>query len=188
MHASEANWISIETYLDQLGIRPGKLKAGYCLYLSPYPEERTLSFIEKTSSKTSGWILETAMKVVHWLILYSKWIRITIFPLQSGRYPLWAGLHFSFISRIFPSWILPKRNPPKSPSLKPNRRATTTFFFHSPSRIWKSEYPQEGFRRPRFFKPNDIQISQYTNIYLLTIIFIHIYPYLDINAVTESHF
>ncbi|MBD3631281.1 toprim domain-containing protein [Cyclobacterium sp.] len=44
MNAKEANKISIVTYLDQIGIRPSKVKAGYCFYLSPYREEKTPSF------------------------------------------------------------------------------------------------------------------------------------------------
>ncbi|WP_163380211.1 toprim domain-containing protein [Cyclobacterium sp. SYSU L10401] len=44
MNAKEANKISIVTYLDQLGIKPSKVKAGYCFYLSPYREEKTPSF------------------------------------------------------------------------------------------------------------------------------------------------
>lgn len=44
MNAKEANKISIVTYLDQLGIRPAKAKAGYCFYLSPYRDEKTPSF------------------------------------------------------------------------------------------------------------------------------------------------
>ncbi|SHM88597.1 Toprim-like [Cyclobacterium lianum] len=44
MNAKEANKISIVTYLDQLGIKPSKVKAGYCFYYSPYREERTPSF------------------------------------------------------------------------------------------------------------------------------------------------
>jgi hypothetical protein len=44
MNAKEANKISIITYLDQLGIRPSKVKAGYCFYYSPYREEKTPSF------------------------------------------------------------------------------------------------------------------------------------------------
>ena len=44
MNAKEANKISIVTYPDQLGIRPSKVKAGYCFYHSPYREERTPSF------------------------------------------------------------------------------------------------------------------------------------------------
>lgn len=44
MNAKEANRISIVTYLDQMGIKPSKVKAGYCFYLSPYREEKTPSF------------------------------------------------------------------------------------------------------------------------------------------------
>lgn len=44
MNAKEANKISIVTYLDQMGIRPSKVKAGYCFYLSPYRVEKTPSF------------------------------------------------------------------------------------------------------------------------------------------------
>ncbi|SHN22968.1 CHC2 zinc finger [Cyclobacterium lianum] len=44
MNAKEANKISIVTYLDQMGIKPSKVKAGYCFYYSPYREEKTPSF------------------------------------------------------------------------------------------------------------------------------------------------
>ncbi|AEL26976.1 toprim domain-containing protein [Cyclobacterium marinum] len=54
MNAKEANKISIITYLDQLGIRPSKVKAGYCFYYSPYREESTPSF--KVSPSKNLWV------------------------------------------------------------------------------------------------------------------------------------
>lgn len=54
MNAKEANKISIITYLDQMGIRPSKVKAGYCFYYSPYREESTPSF--KVSPSKNLWV------------------------------------------------------------------------------------------------------------------------------------
>jgi|GEM_PF-3334742 len=41
MNAKEANKISIVTYLDQLGISPSKVKAGYCLTMVINTSKRT---------------------------------------------------------------------------------------------------------------------------------------------------
>src|SRR5690554_1911396 len=72
MNAKQANRISIVTYLDQLGIRPSKVKAGYCFYLSPYREEKTPSFkvdpvknlwVDFGDGNTGGTLIDLVLKM-----------------------------------------------------------------------------------------------------------------------------
>lgn len=72
MNAKEANSISIITFLDQIGIRPSKVKAGYCFYLSPYRDEKTPSFkvdpiknlwVDFGDGNTGGTLIDLVLKL-----------------------------------------------------------------------------------------------------------------------------
>ncbi|MEX2569224.1 MAG: transposase, partial [Cyclobacteriaceae bacterium] len=72
MNAKEADSISIVTFLDQMGIRPSKVKAGYCFYLFPYRDEKTPSFkvdpiknlwVDIGDGNTGGTLIDLVLKL-----------------------------------------------------------------------------------------------------------------------------
>lgn len=118
MNAKEANKISIVTYLDQLGIKPSKVKAGYCFYLSPYREEKTPSFkvhpiknlwVDFGDGNAGGTLIDLVLKMNPNFTISEAIQEIATI----------SGSSFFFTRQFFPMRSLPKRNHLGLPSLKP---------------------------------------------------------------------